>query len=136
MDTSTKSEKNENEDFPTFPEKNPKSYLSKIKQNNYAELSGKSFNNIYNINYPPDPQIALFPGFPKMFCGKSEFFRTYGGWASGCQVPASTESLNAIQLPLLILGLQSNRMKDGADTQKRMKMKVLRRSGKLSHVCL
>ena len=37
------------------PKMNPTSYRSKLKQNNSAELSGYSFNNIHTRKASPDP---------------------------------------------------------------------------------
>ena len=48
MVMSTKSEKHNNDDFSGLPKMNPKSYQSKMKQNNSTELLGYSFNNIYS----------------------------------------------------------------------------------------
>ena len=66
MDMSTRFENHENDGFPGFPKMNPRSYWSKMKQNNSTELSGHSFLKTYNENAPqasPDPKSVTFPGF-------------------------------------------------------------------------
>ena len=55
-----------------------KSYKSKMKQNNYTELLGFSFNNIYSKNDPPDvvdPTSVFFSGFFGTSYRKSVLFR-------------------------------------------------------------
>ena len=45
---------------------NPKSYQSRVKQNNSTEFLGYAFHNIYNANgpqTPPDPKSDFFPDF-------------------------------------------------------------------------
>ena len=55
MDMSTKSGKHINDGFSMFPKTNPKSYCSKMKQNNYTELWGDSFQNMFNKSDPLIP---------------------------------------------------------------------------------
>ena len=49
---STTSEIHESADLSGLPKMNPEKYESKMKQNSSTELSGYSFNNIYNGNGP------------------------------------------------------------------------------------
>ena len=72
-----KSENNKNDGFHGFPNMNPKSYSSKIKQNNSTEVLGCSFNNLYNKNAPPDPldpKSTIFPGSPRQVPESSYLF--------------------------------------------------------------
>ena len=65
-----KSRYHENDGSEGFPIMKSKSYESKVKQNNYTELPGYSFNNIYNRNESSDPLdtktafVHGFSGFP------------------------------------------------------------------------
>ena len=50
-----KSRNHENQGFSGSHIMNPRSYYSKMKQNNSTELLVYSFHNIYNENDPPPP---------------------------------------------------------------------------------
>ena len=71
MVTCARSENLKNEKCLLFPKMKPKSYWSKMKQNNSTELLGHAFNKIYNKNSPhphpthaPDPRSGFSPDFP------------------------------------------------------------------------
>ena len=69
-----------------------------MKQKHSTELSGYSFNDIYNKNGPPDtprPQIRIFAGFSGVSYGKPAFFRIpisfLDFWLLFCPGPPSTQ---------------------------------------------
>ena len=64
MDTFTRSETHENDDFSDFWKVKVKSYSSNMKQNYYMQVVGQSFIKNYKGNGPTDPlgpQIRDFP---------------------------------------------------------------------------
>ena len=77
MVTSAKSENHGNEGFSKLPRINPKSYYSKMSQNNYTKFLGYSFNNIDSRNgtppRPPDPKSTMVPRFPGFSIGLLHF---------------------------------------------------------------
>ena len=86
----------EMEGFSGCPKMSPKSYLSKMKQNNSTELSGLSFRKIYNKNDPPDPPQTPNLDLSRIPYRKSAFFRliiTSGLGLSWVMVPVGPWSL-------------------------------------------